>query len=73
MKLLVTGAVGTVGAHLGDAFNGDEMVLTDVVDGWPRLDVRDRHAVHAGVAAPCCTWPRPPTSISMRAGARLGG
>jgi len=43
--MLVTGAGGMVGSYVTDVFNEYELVLTDVVDRFVRLDIRDPTAV----------------------------
>jgi len=49
-KLFVTGAAGMVGSYVRRAFADHELVLTDVTQGWPSLDVCDATAVKRAVA-----------------------
>ncbi|MBI4247721.1 MAG: dTDP-4-dehydrorhamnose reductase [Candidatus Rokubacteria bacterium] len=50
-RLLVTGAGGMVGSYAPEVFKGLDLALTDIVDDYQRLDVRDAAAVRAAVAA----------------------
>jgi dTDP-4-dehydrorhamnose reductase len=43
--MLVTGAAGMVGSYVPRVFNEAELVLTDIMGDFPRLDVRDPVAV----------------------------
>ncbi len=49
-RLLVTGAGGMVGSYAKEIFVDYDLVLTDVTDGLPRLDVREPAEVRAAVA-----------------------
>lgn len=49
-KILVTGVGGMVGSYVSEVFRNDELLLTDVVDGFVQLDVRDAAAVMKAVA-----------------------
>ena len=49
-RLLVTGAGGMVGAYVAGAFPGWDLVLTDVVPSFVRLDVRDADEVRRAIA-----------------------
>jgi dTDP-4-dehydrorhamnose reductase len=49
MRLLVTGAGGMVGGYAREVFADAELLLTDIVEGLPRLDVRDALAVRQAV------------------------
>ncbi|MBI3628019.1 MAG: sugar nucleotide-binding protein [Candidatus Rokubacteria bacterium] len=49
-RLLVTGAGGMVGSYAKEIFTDHELILTDIVDGLPRLDVCDPAEVKAAVA-----------------------
>ncbi len=46
-KMLVTGAGGMVGGYVSGVFSDYELVLTDIVEGFLRLDIRDPIAVKA--------------------------
>jgi dTDP-4-dehydrorhamnose reductase len=46
-KILVTGAGGMVGGYVSGVFSDYELVLTDIVEGFMRLDIRDPIAVKA--------------------------
>ncbi len=46
-KMLVTGAGGMVGGYVSSVFSDYELVLTDIVEGFLRLDIRDPIAVKA--------------------------
>lgn len=48
--MLVTGAAGMVGSYVPAVFGDWDLELTDVVDGYTRLDVREPGAVRAAVA-----------------------
>jgi dTDP-4-dehydrorhamnose reductase len=50
MRLLVTGAGGMVGGYVREVFADAELLLTDIGEGLPRLDVRDPLAVRRAVA-----------------------
>jgi dTDP-4-dehydrorhamnose reductase len=45
MRMLVTGAAGAVGSYVPDVFSDRELVLTDIVGDFERLDVADPSAV----------------------------
>ena len=47
--MFVTGAGGMVGSYVGEVFKGWDLVLTDVVDGMERLDVRDPERVRGTI------------------------
>lgn len=49
-RLLVTGAGGMVGSYAKEIFTDHELILTDIVDGLPRLDVCDPVEVKGAVA-----------------------
>jgi dTDP-4-dehydrorhamnose reductase len=49
-RILVTGAGGMVGSYVPDVFTRHEQVLTDIVEGYRTLDVRDRDAVARTIA-----------------------
>lgn len=49
MKILVTGAAGAVGSYAPEVFDGDELILTDVVQGFDALDIRDAETVRSRV------------------------
>ncbi len=49
-KILVTGVGGMVGSYVSEVFRDDELLLTDVVDGFVHLDVRNTSAVMKTVA-----------------------
>jgi dTDP-4-dehydrorhamnose reductase len=44
-KLLVTGAGGMVGSYVPQVFKDQQLILTDITQGWRYLDVRDPKAV----------------------------
>lgn len=44
-RVLATGAAGMVGSYLPEVFGDRELILTDKVGDFKRLDVRDRDAV----------------------------
>ena len=44
-RMLVTGAAGMVGSYVSTVFNGFDLTLTDIEEGFERLDVRDPQAV----------------------------
>lgn len=48
-RILVTGAGGMVGSYVAGSFGRDRLVLTDIVPGFDRLDVRDADAVQRAV------------------------
>jgi dTDP-4-dehydrorhamnose reductase len=48
-RLLVTGAGGMVGTYVPDVFKAWELVLTDIVDGYDRVDVTDKDGVRDAV------------------------
>ena len=50
-KILVTGAGGMVGSYVPEVFRDREFILTDILDGFVFLDVRDPAAVMAQVAS----------------------
>ncbi len=47
--LFVTGAGGMVGSYVPDVFDGWELVLTDIVDGFERVDVTELDAVRDAI------------------------
>lgn len=49
--VLVTGAAGVVGRYVAEAFAADDLVLTDIVGDFERLDVRDPEACRHVIAA----------------------
>lgn len=49
-RMLVTGYAGMVGSYVSDVFNDYNLVLTDRVEGFPRLDVREPSEVMKAVA-----------------------
>lgn len=49
-KILVTGVGGMVGSYVSEIFRNEEILLTDVVDGFLHLDVCDASAVMKAVA-----------------------
>lgn len=49
-KMLVTGVGGMVGGYVSEVFRDDELLLTDIVDGFVQLDVCDTTAVMRVVA-----------------------
>src|SRR3989338_2499554 len=49
-KILVTGVGGMVGSYVSEVFKDDELLLTDMVDGFVHLDVRNTSAVMKAVA-----------------------
>ena len=48
-RLFVTGAGGMVGSYVPDVFKTWELVLTDIVHGYERLDVTDERAVRDAI------------------------
>lgn len=50
LRVLVTGAGGMVGSYVPEVFKDCDLVLTDIVDGFHHLDVRDPSAVMKTVA-----------------------
>ena len=44
-RMLVTGAAGAVGSYVREVFQDVDLILTDIVEGLPVLDVRDPDAV----------------------------
>ena len=51
LKMLVTGAGGMVGSYVRETFSDCNLVLTDQVEGFKNLDVRDPSAVMNCMAA----------------------
>lgn len=49
-RVLVTGAGGMVGSYVPEIFAGETLLLTDIVEGFERLDVCDPTAVMKAVA-----------------------
>jgi dTDP-4-dehydrorhamnose reductase len=48
-RLFVTGAAGMVGSYVPDVFGEWDLVLTDVVDGFARVDVTDEDGVRGAI------------------------
>ena len=48
-KLFVTGAGGMVGSYVPEVFREWELVLTDLVDGFERVDVTDLDVVRGAI------------------------
>jgi dTDP-4-dehydrorhamnose reductase len=48
-KMFVTGAGGMVGSYVPDVFKEWELVLTDIVDGYERVDVTDADRVSTAI------------------------
>ena len=49
-RMLVTGAAGMVGSYVPEVFSDYDLVLTDTLDGFTNLDVRDPTSVRKAVA-----------------------
>jgi dTDP-4-dehydrorhamnose reductase len=45
VNILVTGAGGMVGKYAPEAFDGYNLVLTDIIDGYRQLDIVDKNSV----------------------------
>lgn len=50
-RMLVTGAGGMVGSYVTEVFSDLDPILTDIVEGFIRLDVRDPSAVRRAVVS----------------------
>ena len=48
-RMFVTGAGGMVGSYVPDIFSDCELVLTDIVDGYRKLDISDAESVRRAV------------------------